>query len=75
MAADGDPAAGAGPDVEAHALLRASSSSSDEDPEQCAFEPAEKIVVSIAADPDADEEEEEQEGSGSSAADGEASTR
>ncbi|KAF7047876.1 hypothetical protein CFC21_056733 [Triticum aestivum] len=57
MAADGDPAAGAGPDVEAHALLRASSSSSDEDPEQCAFEPAEKIVVSIAADPDADEED------------------
>ena len=55
MAAAGDPAACTGPDVEAHALLHPSSS----DDEECAFEPAEKIVVSIAtaSDPDADEED------------------
>jgi natural resistance-associated macrophage protein len=56
MAAAGDPAACAGPDVEAHALLRPSSSSSSSD-DECAFEPAEKIIVSIATDPDADDED------------------
>src|SRR4051812_23063606 len=57
MAADaaaGDPAACTDPDVEAHTLLRPPSSD-DEDPEECAFEPAEKIVVSITGDPDAED--------------------
>ncbi|XP_062209336.1 metal transporter Nramp6-like [Phragmites australis] len=63
-AAAGEPAAStspAAPDAEARALLRRSSfisaiSDDNEGLEERAFEPAEKVIVSISGDPDADAE-------------------
>ncbi|RLN18937.1 hypothetical protein C2845_PM02G07770 [Panicum miliaceum] len=59
MAADGDPAEGSPPasGAEVRALLRPSSfvsaiSDDDEGFEERAFEPAEKVVVSVSGDPD-----------------------